>query len=150
MDDRSSVLLLIAYPSFPFDFSSPQAIKSWHTEGKSWRFFLGTFCWPCFRDKGNYRRHKLGSRPNETFHNMEHRQHWLLDLSEHGITCTSPPQLNNKKHNQARNMWFLTRTETSQTSSIPNQRTWVSSSSFPTPSPLHTSCIEMGSTSWRR
>ena len=35
---------------------------------------------------------------------------------------------------------------TSQNSSIPNQRTWIGSSSLPTPSPLHTSCIEVGST----
>ncbi len=38
------------------------------------------------------------------------------------------------------------RTETLWTSSIPNQGTWVGSSSLPTPSPSHTSCIEVGST----
>ena len=36
--------------------------------------------------------------------------------------------------------------KTSHNSSIPNQRAWVGSSSLPTPSPLHTSCIEDGST----
>ncbi|QNJ21935.1 hypothetical protein SynMITS9220_00622 [Synechococcus sp. MIT S9220] len=36
---------------------------------------------------------------------------------------------------------------TDYNSSIPNQENWVGSSSLPTPSPLHNSCIVVDSTS---